>query len=219
MLTLCTKNVHFTYNRKIFVQTDGVAMGSPLGPVLADIFMTELEKTLLPGIYIRYIKFWRRYVDDTISYVKIGSIKHVLCLLNSFDENIQFTFESESKGILPFLDVLLCINGRELTTAIYREKTNNDIYLNWNAFATVSWKRSTLRALLQRAYLVCSTETYLKEELTHLENVFMEKKNYPKYIIKQVFTQVKEKHKNKNYNNNMKNSIEVPITLEHENEK
>ena len=41
MLTLRTKNVHFTYNRKIFVQTDGVAIGSPLGPVSADIFMTE----------------------------------------------------------------------------------------------------------------------------------------------------------------------------------
>ena len=56
MLTLCTKNVHFTYNRKIFVQTDGVAMGSPFGSVLADIFITELEKTLLPDIYIHYIK-------------------------------------------------------------------------------------------------------------------------------------------------------------------
>ena len=90
MLTLSTKNVHFTYNRKIFVQTDGVAMGSPLGPVLADIFMTEIEKTLLPDIYVRYIIFWRRYIDDTISYVKI-SIKHVLCLLNSFDENIHLS--------------------------------------------------------------------------------------------------------------------------------
>ena len=57
MFTLCTKNVHFTYNRKIFVQTDGVAMASLLGPVLADIFMTELEKILLLDIYIRYIKF------------------------------------------------------------------------------------------------------------------------------------------------------------------
>ena len=143
MLTLCTKNVHFTYNWKIFVQTDGVAMGSPLGPVLADIFMTELEKTLLPDIYIRYIKFWRRYVDDTTSYVKIGSIKHVLCLLNSFDENIQFTFESESKDTLPFLDVLLCRNGRELTATVYRKKTNYGIYLNWNAFTPISWKRCT----------------------------------------------------------------------------
>ena len=115
--------------------------------------------------------------------------------------------------------MLLCRNGRELTTTVYRKKTNNDIYLNWNAFAPISWKRGTLRVLLQRAYLVCSTETYLKEEFTHLENVSMEKNNYPKYIIKQVFTQVKEKHKNKNCNNNMENSIEVPITLENENEK
>ena len=120
----------------------------------------------------------------TIWYVKIGSIKHVLCFLNSFDENIQFTFESESKGTLPFLGVLLWRNGRELTITVYRKKRNNDIYLNWNAFARASWKRRMLRTLVQSAYLVCSTETYLKEELTHLEKVFIEKNNYPKYVIK-----------------------------------
>ena len=47
------------------------------------------------------------------------------------------------KGTLPFLDVLLCRNGRELTTTVYRKKTNNDIYLNWNTFAPASWKRRT----------------------------------------------------------------------------
>ena len=188
MLTLCTKNVNFRYNRKIYLQTDRGAIGSRLGFVSTDIFMTELEKTLLPDIYSCYIKFWRRYVDDTISYVKIGSIKHVLCLLNSFYENIQFTFESEGKGTLPFLDVLSCRNGRELTTTIYRKKTNDDVYLNWSTFAPFSWKQGKLRTLVQRAYLVFSTETYLKEELTHLEKVFIEKNNYPKYVIKQVFT-------------------------------
>ena len=44
----------------------------------------------------------------------------------------------------------------------------------------------------------------------------MEKKNYPKYVIKQVLTQLKEEHKNRNYNNN---STEVPITLKNENKK
>ena len=112
--------------------------------------------------------------------------------------------------------MLLCRNGRELTTTVYRKKANNDIYLNWNAFAPASWKRGTLRTLVQRAYLVCSTETYLKKELTHLEKVFIEKNNYPKYVINQVFTQVKQEHKNRNYNNNMKNSITVPITFENE---
>ena len=35
LLLLCTKNVHFSYNVKLFLQRDGIAMGSPLGPVIA----------------------------------------------------------------------------------------------------------------------------------------------------------------------------------------
>ena len=54
-------------------------------------------------------------------------------------------------------------------------KTNKDIYLNWNAFVPFSLERGTLRTVVQLACLVCSTETYLKEELTHLEKVFIEK--------------------------------------------
>ena len=47
-------------------------MGSPLAPLLADIFMIELERSLIPNL--RKIKFWRRCVDDTICFIKIGSI-------------------------------------------------------------------------------------------------------------------------------------------------
>ena len=47
LLTLCTKNVHFTQNNEIYVQNDGVAMGSPLGPILANVFMIKLENTLV----------------------------------------------------------------------------------------------------------------------------------------------------------------------------
>ena len=38
ILILCTKDVHFTFNEEVYKQTDGVAMKSSLGPVLADIF-------------------------------------------------------------------------------------------------------------------------------------------------------------------------------------
>ena len=44
LLLLCTEKVHCTFNGKI--QVDGVAMGSPLGLVLADIFMIKLEKAI-----------------------------------------------------------------------------------------------------------------------------------------------------------------------------
>ena len=47
LILLYTKGVHFTLCGESYVQTDGVAMGSPLGPVLAGIFMVELENTLV----------------------------------------------------------------------------------------------------------------------------------------------------------------------------
>ena len=66
LLILCTKNVHFTYNNNTYIQNDGVAMGSPLGPVLAGIFMVDLERNILPTLS-DVMTSWKRYVDDTIS--------------------------------------------------------------------------------------------------------------------------------------------------------
>ena len=43
LLTLCTKNVYFTFDNQVYQQNDGVAMRSPLGPVLAGTIMVELE--------------------------------------------------------------------------------------------------------------------------------------------------------------------------------
>ena len=48
MLLLCTKDVHFLFEDEIYQQTDGVAMRSPLGPILVGIFMAELETTIVP---------------------------------------------------------------------------------------------------------------------------------------------------------------------------
>ena len=47
LLTLCTKNVYLSFNNEIYIQIDRVAMGSPLKPLMANIFMVELEITLV----------------------------------------------------------------------------------------------------------------------------------------------------------------------------
>ena len=165
------------------MQVDGVTMGAPLGPVLADIFMIDLEKSILPEL-TECIKYWKRYVDDTLSFVKLGTISYIITKLNSFDNNIQFTFEEEDKGTLPFLDVLIRRKGNSVLTTVFRKHTNNDIYLNWNAFAPDTWKRGTLKTLVERAYIVCSTNELLLMELKYLEKVFHETKNYPNHVIK-----------------------------------
>ena len=55
LLYLCTKNVHFALNNKIYIQNEGVAMGSPLGPVLANVFKVELETVSIPNLVANYL--------------------------------------------------------------------------------------------------------------------------------------------------------------------
>ena len=43
LLLACTFNVQFLFNHHIYRQKDGVAMGSPLGPLLANVFMGKLK--------------------------------------------------------------------------------------------------------------------------------------------------------------------------------
>ena len=59
LLYLCTKNAYFTLNIKTYVQVDGVAIGSPHGPVLANIFMVELEQNI--STLSKDTSLWKRY--------------------------------------------------------------------------------------------------------------------------------------------------------------
>ena len=72
-LKICTKKVHFSFNNDIYVQIYDVAMGLPLGPVIVNIFMVELENVLVLKLN-NHVKKWRRFVDDTFVYVKHGLI-------------------------------------------------------------------------------------------------------------------------------------------------
>ena len=58
ILLLCTENVHFTLRDSVYLQTDGVTMDSPLGTVLAGIFMVDLERSLLP-LLTAELRFWK----------------------------------------------------------------------------------------------------------------------------------------------------------------
>ena len=73
LLHLCTKNVHFIFHGEIYeiyIQINGVAMSSPLGPVLTNIFMVELENILILKLD-KEVKLWRRFVNDTICFAKM----------------------------------------------------------------------------------------------------------------------------------------------------
>ena len=121
---------------------------------------------------------WKRFVDDTITSIKPMSIPYVINVLNSFDSNIEFTYEEEKDGQIPFLDVLLVRKNDIFETAVHRKPTNYGIYLHWNSFAPNTWKRRTLRSIITRAYDVCSNDEFLKQELSKINTDFLKISGY-----------------------------------------
>ena len=73
-------------NKKLYQQIDGVSMGSSLGPLLANIIMTELKRKVIKQfIDDKTLMFYGRYVDDTLIVVKPEDLNRVHNALNNFD--------------------------------------------------------------------------------------------------------------------------------------
>ena len=135
--------------------------------------MVEPENVMVPRLR-NHLYFWRRYANDTFTVVKEESITFVLEQLDSYHPNLQFTFELENVGKLSFLDILVIRqSNNKFQTPVYRKNTNTDTYLNWFSHAPNTWKRGTLKVLINRAYTLCSTDYHLKEELRYLEKFTM----------------------------------------------
>ena len=193
LLETCTKEMHFSFNGDIFRQIDGVAMGSPLGPVIANIFMVELEKSLVPQLD-GMIDLWYRYVDDTFTFIRKGCVEAVLERLNEFHPSIKFTFEKEANGRISFLDV--CVIKKpdgSFDTDVHRKATDTNVYVHWDAFAPKTWKTGTLKGLIRRAFVICSTEQFRNNEIKHLKKVFKERNGYPSRVIYECIEDVRRK--------------------------
>ena len=64
LLIICTQESHFQFNNEFFDQVDGISMGSPLGPLFANIFMADFEKKHMKVLKTLGVNIWSRYVDD-----------------------------------------------------------------------------------------------------------------------------------------------------------
>ncbi|XP_055590440.1 uncharacterized protein LOC129742555 [Uranotaenia lowii] len=99
----------FQYNGKIFEQTFGTPMGSPLSPVVASLLMEQLEETAIQCLRDKGINLvmYKRYVDDCLIVGYENDIDCVLAEFNGQCPSIKFTLEKETENSLRFLDLKL----------------------------------------------------------------------------------------------------------------
>ena len=172
LVELCLRSTFFRFGDKLYEQTDGTAMGSPLSPTVANIFMEDFEMTAISTSHLQP-KLWRRYVDDTfvIWPHNSSSLQDFLSHINSLHDRIEFTMEMEVNNSIAFLDVLISKNNNRLTTTVYRKPTHTDRYLNYRSNHHPLLKSGIINCLKERAINVCSEDT-LPHEINRLHGVF-----------------------------------------------
>ncbi|XP_076029293.1 uncharacterized protein LOC143018079 [Oratosquilla oratoria] len=139
LLEIWTKEVPFRCPRvRMYVQRDGVAMGSPLGVLFANFFMSTVEEQVFGDI--QRPSTYCQYIDDT------------------FEEKsgLHFTMEKSTDGALPFLDVLQKVEEDTISTSVYVKSTNAGHCLNGQSECPDRFKETTIAAFVRRALSHCS---------------------------------------------------------------
>ena len=127
---------HFLFNSVYYKQIDGVTMGSPLGPTLANLFLTYYKDRRFDNCPLQFRpRCYSRYVDDVFLMFECkDQVKKFLRYMNSYHPNIQFTCKEESNNKISFFDVSITRMNNKLVMPLYQKKTFSAVYMNYKFF-------------------------------------------------------------------------------------
>ena len=184
LLLTCTTETPFKHpNGNVYIQTDGVSMGSPLGPLFANFYMCHLENEILSQYSAESKpKIYCRYVDDIFLLLRDPSL--IFELKQKFENSsvLKFTHELEKNKTINFLDVKITASHQALNTEVYVKPTNSGQCINFNSIAPTRYKTGVIKTLLNRAYKISSTYESLHLEIDRLKQLFTNN-NFPMKII------------------------------------
>ena len=148
-------------------QLKGVATGSPISSIVANLYMENFEVKALstscqpPGL-------WKKYVDDTFVFIKMANKNEFLEHIKSIDKDLQFTVENtRADGSMPFLNTLVIPQSDgSLTTTVYRNLTHTDHYLHGNSHHAISENYSVVSTMHHRATTQHLQKEHLQKDLS-----------------------------------------------------
>ncbi len=146
-------------------------MGSPVSPIVANIFMQWFEDTAL-DTFPYEISLWKRYVDDTVVVLMDAPLEDFTNYINSIHPAIKFTREEETEKSLAVLDAKITRdNLGKLSFSVYRKPTHTDQYLQYSSNQPLQHKLGVIRTLVHHSNTICSNEAAQDYEINHVRKV------------------------------------------------
>ena len=183
----------FLHRDSLYKQEDGVSMGNPLAPTMANFFLGFLEETLFKNTDPDYPVFYVRYVDDVFCIFRNNvDFKNFFERLNSLHVSLKFTYEESRGSTLPFLDVEVKLTGEGCETSIYRKPTNTNTLLHFDAVVPLRWKSGLVMCMLNRAHRLSSSVQLFHKEVMKLKHIF-ELNSYPVQFFNKIYKRFEQK--------------------------
>ena len=184
LLTIATTESFILFNGSHYQQVDGVAMGSPLGPTLANIFLGHKELQWLNDCPAHYKpSYYKRYVDDIFVLFKDEShLELFKAYFNTQHPNMNFTSETEQDNALPFLDVYVTRDQSCFNTSVYRKPTFSGVYTNYDSYIPMIYKTGLVSTLLQRSFRICTNWIQVDTEIKKIKSI-LTMNAYPNMLL------------------------------------
>jgi len=169
LLELCLDNTYFSYGGNFYQQCHGCSMGSPVSPIISNLYMERFEREALSTFNGTPPSKWYRYVDDTWVLIKSGELDRFFEHINQIDPCIKFTQEGLVDNKLAFLDCLVQVEqDLSLSVSVYRKQTHTDQYLQFDSNHPLIQKLGVVKTLFHRADTIISKESDKNSEHNHL---------------------------------------------------
>ena len=161
LLGFCLHNTYFSFQNKFYEQGEGMAMGSPVSPIVANLYMECFERKALTTTST--LRHWFRFVNDIFVIQQEDQKQNFLDHINKIHPAIKFTVEgNQENGTVPFLDTLVKPErDNSLSITVYRKPTHTDQYLQWDSHHNLTAKYSVISTLTHRAKLFVLSQSFL----------------------------------------------------------
>lgn len=170
LLKLCLDTTYFSFKNTFYLQKHGCAMGSPVSPIVVNLYMEFFEKKVI-DTFQDPPRLWLRYVDDTFVILKKSAADTFFGHINNVDSNIKFTQEPIKDNCLPFLDCRVTVkNDQTLKTTVYRKPTHTDHYLQFDSNHPLVHKVGVIQSLFHRANTIISDTEEKDQEIAHIKS-------------------------------------------------
>jgi hypothetical protein len=175
---ICSNN-YFKYGNDIWLQTDGIAMGSNCSVELANTYLFKLDSRLN-----KVCKFYRRYVDDVFGIIRKTNIPALKRLANSTLPGIKLSFEFQDfDNRVTFMDLDISVDSsNKLQTGTYSKAINTYQYIPPFSHHPRHCFKGFLRGESIRFIRQCSTQDkYLSQILKFYHNLKI--RGYPLSLL------------------------------------